>query len=210
MNAHCVAMGQRGPLPEPTKAKKLKGNPGHRPLPDDEPEPELLDQVPEPPEWMPRKGCDAWELVTSELHKAQMLHALDLPVLELFCVAYHQWREILDAVEREGYTYRAYDDEGNLKYAQQTPEAVLASKFAKDINTWAKVLGLGPAYRVGLRIGRSESDKAIDPIAEALAGKPVEPINPPPKRKKAATRSVRGQKTATKKAPAKRATKKKT
>lgn len=198
-------MGQRGPLPEPTKAKILKGNPGHRPLPDDEPEPELLAVVPDPPAWMPRKGCDAWELVTRELQKAQMLHALDLPVLELFCVAYHHWREILDELEKEGYTYRAFDDHGNLKFAQQTPEAVLASKFAKDINTWAKVLGLGPAYRVGLRLGGTESgSKPKDPIAEALAGKIVEPINPPPRRT-----ATKHSKKAAKKTPPKRSAKKK-
>lgn len=202
-------MGLRGPLPETTKAKKLKGNPGHRRLPDDEPEPEVLEQVPAPPDWMPRKACDAWELVTRELHKADMLHALDLPILELFCMAYHQWREILNAVETEGYTFRVHDDEGNLKYAQQTPEIVLASKLSKDINTWAKVLGLGPAYRVGLRIGRSESTKTHDPIAEALAGNPVAPINPPPRRANKATTNKAATKKATKKAPAKPATKKK-
>lgn len=177
-------MGQRGPLPKTTARKRMEGNPGHRRLPTDEPEPRLCDVVPSPPEWLRdySTACDAWWVIAKELHAAKMLATLDLYVLEMFCVAYGQWRKMLDAIAEEGYTYRVYKD-GDLSYAAQTPETTLASKFAADCNRWAKVLGLGPAYRVGLRIGDTgEKSQPTDPIAAMLAGGRGD-INPPPRRK---------------------------
>ncbi len=199
-------MGQRGPLPKPTKQKILEGNPGHRALPTDEPEPALVSEVPPAPSWLSARAAIAWKTVAKELHKAEMLAALDLAILELFAVSYDQWRSALEGIAAEGYTYRAYDDEGNIRFAQQTPEAVLASKFAADINKWAKVLGLGPAYRVGLRIGTDPSGKpTVDPIAAALAGAGMDStaINPPKPRKKAATAQTRKKPAAAKKPPPK-------
>lgn len=203
-------MGQRGPLPKTTKRKLLEGNPGHRPLPEDEPEPRLLAQIPPAPDWLSARASRVWDLVASELHAADMLASLDLSILELFAVAYDQWRSALEGIEKEGYTYRAYDEEGNIRFAQQTPEAVLASKFAADINKWAKVLGLGPAYRVGLRIGTDTGGKpqTTDPIANELSGANAKDINPPPPRGGKATKKKAPKKAAPKKATPKRSAKK--
>ncbi len=201
-------MGQRGPLPKPTARKRLEGNPGHRALPDDEPEPRLIDSIPSPPEWLPPLACDAWRLVTRELHAVDMLAELDLPILEMWCIGYSSWRTMFEDVRKNGYTQEFFDGEGNLKYSQPTPSATLLGKFASDCNRWAKVLGLGPAYRVGLRIGeRTKKDDPVDPIAAILtgAGMASRVENPPPK-KKAAGKSVA--KKATKKAT-KRGVKKK-
>lgn len=201
-------MGQRGPLPKTTARKRLEGNPGHRPLPDDEPEPSLCEVVPPPAEWLKENqvACDAWWLIARELHAAKMLASLDLYVLELFVVSYAQWRKMLEGIQSEGYVYRTYDEDDNLKFAAQTPEATLASKFASECNRWAKVLGLGPAYRVGLRVGDTgDKGRPSDPIAAMLAGGTGD-VNPPPKRaKKTVKRKV---KKATKKRVAKKAVKK--
>jgi P27 family predicted phage terminase small subunit len=184
-------MGQRGPLPKPTARKRLEGNPGHRTLPTDEPEPRLLVEIPSPPGWLPPMACDAWRMVTRELHSAEMLAALDLPILEMFCIAYHSWRQMVDEVKRCGYTQEFFDNDGNLKYSQPTPAATLLSKFQTNCNQLAKVLGLGPAYRVGLRVGDGKDGTSpVDPIAAMLAGQASSKasINPPPKRAKKAVK----------------------
>jgi P27 family predicted phage terminase small subunit len=197
-------MGQRGPLPKPTQRKRLEGNPGNRPLPDDEPEPALLAAIPKPPEWFPPLACDAYWVVCRELQSAEMLAALDLPIVEQYCMSYAQWRAMIEGVKVHGYTVRYFDDSGNVRYAQATPEATLCRQFAIDCNRWAKVLGLGPAYRVGLRLGSDPNDES-DPIAGALDGKKGNggvDHNPPPKRRKSS------KKRAAKKATKKRTTKK--
>lgn len=203
-------MGERGPLPKPTARKRLEGNPGHRELPDDEPEPRLLAYVPPPPDWLPPLACDAWRLVTVELHAVDMLATLDLPILEMWCIAYSSWRAMFDDVRKNGFTQEFSDSEGNLKYSQPTPAATLLGKFASDCNRWAKVLGLGPAYRVGLRMGDGPKKATpVDPIAAVLAGSGMagRTVNPPPPRKQAGKATAKATPKACAKPAKKRAAK---
>ena len=201
-------MGQRGPLPKPTKRKKLEGNPGRRPLPDDEPEPRLLSEIPAPPEWFDDEvAITAYWVVCRELHEAEMLAALDMPIVEMYCTSYAQWRKMLGEIKKHGFTYRAADEKGRTRYAAVTPEATLCRQFAADCNRYAKVLGLGPAYRVGLKIG-SDPKEQTDPIADELdENKPAPKVdhNPPPRRKKSTRKKAK--KRAAKKPTKKRATK---
>jgi P27 family predicted phage terminase small subunit len=160
-------MGRRGPLPKPTQQKEFEGNPGKRSLPKDEPRPATLMRVPAPPTWMPAAAKDAWKVIAGELHRAQMLARLDLQIVEAYCIAYASWRQMLVAVASRGHVQIFRDEHGNEKYAQPTPEATLAIKYASQMNQFAKVLGLGPAYRVGLHIGDPKSQPK-DPIADQL------------------------------------------
>ena len=161
-------MGQRGPLPKPTKRKKLEGNPGRRPLPDDEPEPRLLSEIPAPPDWFDDEvAIAAYWVVCRELHDAEILAALDIPIVEMYCTSYAQWRKMLGEIKKHGFTHRATDEKGRTRYAAVTSEATLCRQYAADCNRYAKVLGLGPAYRVGLKIG-SDPKEQSDPIADEL------------------------------------------
>jgi P27 family predicted phage terminase small subunit len=182
-------MGRRGPLPKPTKQKLLEGNPGRRALPTDEPEPEGLATVPPAPGWLPDLAKECWRSVARELVNAGMLAKLDLTILELLCVSYAYWRRMLKETDEVGFVARFYDDHGNEKYAQPTPEATLAIKYAAEVNRYAKVMGLGIAYRVGLHIDGGNKSKAVDPIMDMIHG--GRPPAPPTKPKaKAAAKST--------------------
>ena len=57
----------------------------------------------------------------------------------------------------------------SLKYTQPTPQASLMLEYATGMSHWSKVLGLGPAYRVGLSADPSAAEDA-DPLLDALGG----------------------------------------
>ena len=62
-------MGRRGPTPEPTVLRMLRGNPGRRPLNDSEPQPEPLSEQDRRaicPAWLGRAHPLGTSLVTSE------------------------------------------------------------------------------------------------------------------------------------------------
>jgi P27 family predicted phage terminase small subunit len=182
-------MGRRGPLPKPTKQKLLEGNPGRRALPTDEPEPEGMATVPLAPGWLPQLAQECWANVARELVNAGMLAKLDLTILELLCVSYAYWRRMLQETEEVGFVARFHDDHGNEKYSQPTPEATLAIKYAAEVNRYAKVMGLGIAYRVGLHIGDGNKGKAVDPIMDMIhGGKP--PAAPHKPTRKTATKAT--------------------
>jgi P27 family predicted phage terminase small subunit len=177
-------VGKRGPIPKPTAIKRLEGNPGKRRLPDDEPTPASLAAAPEPPDWLGPVAKQAWRAVARELAAASMLHTLDLSILELFAVTYGHWREMIAALPSAGHTKTFYDDNGNEKYSQATAEATQATKYGEQLNKLARVLGVGPANRVGLGIV-VQATAAEDPIAQMLAGSPLsdppKPVSKPPK-----------------------------
>jgi P27 family predicted phage terminase small subunit len=162
-------VGKRGPLPKPTKLKELEGNPGHRPLPTDEPTPPVMSRVPDPPDWMEPMAQRAWRVVAGELAGVNLLHQLDMTTLELFAITYAHWRTMIKALAETGHTKTFTDEHGNEKYSQATPEATQATKYAEQLNKLCRVLGIGPAHRVGLHVG-TETRSTGNPILDLLGG----------------------------------------
>lgn len=165
-------MGRRGPLPKPTKLKKLEGNPGRRKLPESEPEPRIDPDAPPPPTYLPTVGQQAWKAISKELHAIGLLTAVDYHALEQYCTAYAFWRLNLQAVESQlaqsqTIVTRVTDERGNLRYEAPMTEASLMLKFGAELNRWSKVLGLGPAYRVALTTGHGD-DPIDDPLGKKL------------------------------------------
>lgn len=199
-------MGQRGPLPKPTRLRELQGNPRNRPMPDGEPEPPAMRKTPAAPAWMPEHARACWKRIADELRSVQMLHQLDLNTLELYAITYANWRKMVEEVKRVGYTKTFRGEGGEEKYSQVTPEATLASKYLTQLNQLSKVLGIGPAHRVGLHILSNEEaqTKEENPVMRLIHGDAGPPRKPKPQDKPAPRRS----RSANKAAPAKRATKK--
>ena len=50
-----------GRKPKPTKLKLLAGNPGGRPLPENEPQPDPA--IPDPPDWMEGEALAEWRRI---------------------------------------------------------------------------------------------------------------------------------------------------
>ena len=97
----------RGRRPTPTRLKLLTGNPGKRPLNEDEPRPESA--VPEcPPELSPTARKE-WDRLVGELGALRMLTNLDRAALAAYCGAYALWAEAMEALGAElelGSTFR--------------------------------------------------------------------------------------------------------
>ena len=86
-----------GRRPKSAAEKKLHGNPGRRPLPRNELEPER--GIPEPPEWLSDVALEHWRTLAPELDEAGVLTAADGHALALLCAAHSDWRV---ACDREG------------------------------------------------------------------------------------------------------------
>lgn len=74
----------RGRKPKPTVLKELAGNPGRRPLNENEPVPSGA--LPDPPAYLRSSEKRAWKIVSEEMK--EVLTAADQFILESFCVAY--------------------------------------------------------------------------------------------------------------------------
>lgn len=88
-------MGRRGPQPQPTKLKLLRGNPGKRPLNDEEPEPEPLPSS-ACPKHLKGDARTTWNNLIKPLIECGVITVVDVGVVEMLC----QTRKELRLLER--------------------------------------------------------------------------------------------------------------
>lgn len=140
----------RGPKPTPTHLKLLRGNPGQRRLPENEPEPEQPPDVPDAPPFLGSYAADEWYTVAEQLHRLGLLTVVDYPPLAAYCVAYGEWRTAREALAKmaandpmmNGLLIKSrYGD------AVQNPLVSIARKAAGDMVRYAAEFGFTPAAR---------------------------------------------------------------
>ena len=84
-------MGKRGPKPEPTKLRILKGNPGKRPLNDREPK--VSGKMPSPPIWLMPEAKREWRRVGPWLYSQGLLSAEYRAAFAAYCQSWARWVE---------------------------------------------------------------------------------------------------------------------
>lgn len=89
-------MGKRGPAPEPTVLKMMRGNPGRRPLNHEEPTPDAVtadNPLAKCPKWLTGEARSLWNRVAPGAIKAGLLTVVDIAEFEALCLSYSRWRE---------------------------------------------------------------------------------------------------------------------
>lgn len=98
-------MGKRGPRPEPTTLKLLRGNPGKQKLNDSEPSPDALEAMPEPPGALGEVGLKRWVEDGARLIAVGVITVLDLPAFWLYCAAWDEVAECESEIKAEAYYF---------------------------------------------------------------------------------------------------------
>jgi len=164
-------MGQRGPLPKPTSARAREGNPRRRPLPTDEPSPAeiAIDRLPPPPDHLTADAKQVFSALAKLLSDSKLLTVADVLPIELLADCYTQWIKALKIRAEAGVITQMLNRDGEVIGSCESAESKLCRSLAADCNRWFKVLGLGPAYRVGLRMTTDGADEIEDPLAASIA-----------------------------------------
>jgi P27 family predicted phage terminase small subunit len=89
-----------GPPPLPTKLKLLRGNPGHRRLNLNEPEPPALPACPEPPAFITGYAAEEWRRAAPDLHAIGLLRGVDVMLLAAYAQHVATWRTAVEALAR--------------------------------------------------------------------------------------------------------------
>jgi P27 family predicted phage terminase small subunit len=142
-----------GRKPLPTALKRLRGNPGKRPLNDAEPKPPLT--LPACPDHITGAARRAWIDFAPALQATGIGTAIDSTALELLCTAYGAYLDASAEVARRGAVWleKAEGDE--------TPAFVYSPFWRVASQEWAKVksmlseFGMTPASRSRLRVEAS-------------------------------------------------------
>ena len=158
-------MAGRGRPPKPTALKVLEGNPGKRPLNQNEPKPEK--KAPKCPSWLETDAKKEWRRLAKELEAMGLLTRIDMAVFAGYCQAYARWKEAEEFISKHGSILKTASG-----YIQQIPQVSIAQQNLKQMRNFCSELGLTPSARSRLNITNTGGIIEGDAMAALLAGVP--------------------------------------
>lgn len=133
-----------GRKPVPTALKVVRGNPGKRPLNEDEPTPPK--GIPDAPDYLSPAAAAHWPVVAKQLDDAGILTGIDAQALAMYCEAFATWREAMDMIRVEGPIVKAPSG-----YPIQSPWLGIANRAHDDLRKLLIEFGMTPSARTRIK-----------------------------------------------------------
>jgi len=145
----------RGRKPKPTNIKELAGNPGHRPLNQDEPKPQVV--MMQCPRFLDEVANKEWRRIARELYNLGLLTVVDRSALAAYCQAYSRWVQASE--ELEGKPLMLLTENG---YAYANPLISIINGSLETMKKFMTEFGMTPSARSRIRIEKPEEPDALD------------------------------------------------
>lgn len=158
-------MGMR---PVPRALKVLRGNPGKRPLNDEEPQPET--GIPPAPKHFSKASREEWDRITVELEKLGLLTHIDRGALSIYCTAWGRHVEAENHLRAEGLMLigkprRKVSADGTVEETEggpyQNPWMAISNRAIETMHSMLGEFGLSPSTRSRMSVkppkGKKES-----------------------------------------------------
>ncbi len=144
-------MAVRGRKPNPTALKRLEGNPGNRPLNENEPKPRIV--VLTCPDWLEEAAKAEWARMGEILEDMGILTEVDTTAFAGYCQAYARWREAEEFLTQHGSIIRTPNG-----YLQQVPQVSIAQTNLKIMLKFCEQFGLTPSARSRIVANKTNSE----------------------------------------------------
>jgi P27 family predicted phage terminase small subunit len=164
-------MGARGPAPKPTAIKKIQGNPGKRPL--NENEPQLEPGIPECPDYLDAIARKEWARVSKLLLGMRVLTEADYIALGSLCQSYSTMMQAQRQLSKTGLLIQT-----KTGYPIQNPLLSIIAQEKNVINKLMCEFGLTPASRTRVNVV-IEGKKTVNKFSKFAFLDDVEPIQDP-------------------------------
>ena len=151
----------KGRKPLPTEVKRARGTLQPCRTRTDEMRPELVRDMPEPPEYLDEYGRAEWERILPELKASGVLARLDLSIIAMYCNEIATYIECQQQMKKAATRVMVIkDDSGKVKYAQQLPYQKIANDALEKAVKIAAEFGFTPAARTRIGVGGTEKPKS--------------------------------------------------
>lgn len=156
-------MATRGRKPKPTALKMLEGNPGKRPLNENEPKPPK--GTIRCPTWLEAEAKKEWRRLAPSLEAMGVLTTADITAFAGYCQAYARWKEAEEFITQHGSIFQTPSG-----YVQQVPQVSIAQQNLKIMQSFCSEFGLTPATRSRIIAGNGDKVDEDDPMEQLLKG----------------------------------------
>jgi len=140
----------RGRKKVPTKIKELQGTAKPERMLENEMQVALVEKIPLAPEWLSEIGKQEWIKVCTELFNKQMLHQIDLSLLEAYCNAISLHIETEQMLREKGRIQVYKNADGTLKHMQAVPYQKIANDALDRALKIATQFGFTPTARTSI------------------------------------------------------------
>ncbi|MGD9935306.1 MAG: phage terminase small subunit P27 family [Dehalococcoidia bacterium] len=148
-------MTARGRKPTPTALKLVRGNPGRRPLNQDEPTPRV--RVPAAPRHLSDEAKREWHRVGRQLADAGLVTALDRAALAAYCQAWGRWVEAEELLKRHGMLVKSPNG-----YPMMSPYLNVANRAMEQMRLLLTEFGMSPSSRSRVSVVKAEAESAFE------------------------------------------------
>ena len=151
--------GRSGRKPTPTRLKVLRGNPGHRPLNELEPEPQP--RLPRPPAHLSDNAKKEWRRAGQFLLQLGLVSDIDLAAFAAYCTAYGRWVDAEQGLRTYGVMLKSPNG-----FPVQSPYLAVANKAMEQMRSLLSEFGMTPASRS--RVSASPVEPEVDEFEQAF------------------------------------------
>lgn len=159
-----------GRPPKPTKLKLLQGNPGKRPISQNEPKPKPI--APKCPTWLDKEAKREWKRVAPELEKIGLLTLIDGATFAAYCQSWSLYvsaQKMINDYQKAHFKLTVtYTNTFGASNEVPLPEIAIAEKALKQLKAFCTEFGLTPASRT--RIDVKPLEGKADPMEDLLRG----------------------------------------
>ncbi len=138
-------MAKRGPPPQPTRLRLLRGNPGKRRIDGREPQPKM--EAPVCPQWLSAKAKRVWKDVVPLLKDMRIITRVDRDALTAYCQTYARWRSAEEFLDQHGEIYPVRDEKGNIRRMKLYPQVGIARTLLQILRCYQQEFGMTPSAR---------------------------------------------------------------
>lgn len=142
----------RGRKPTPTALKVVRGNPGGRPLNEDEPKPKGEVRA---PEYLSEMAAAHWPVVAEQLRNAGVLTSMDVAALALYCESFARWQQAQALIAKTGLVVP-----GQKGTFTQSPYVVISNAAFEQMRRLLIEFGMTPSSRSRVsKVGGEDEDE---------------------------------------------------
>ena len=141
---------RRGPKAKTTIQRMREGNPGRKPINEDEPKPAPLLKIPSPPSHLTLMAKRHWRDLAPLLIAFGHLTPMEKDAFAVYCQSWDMWRVSSLVLKKEGYLKKQQTKTG--PYYSIHPILVVRNRAADDMRKAFAEFGFTPADRVNLKL----------------------------------------------------------
>ena len=146
----------------PTQLKKIQGTIRKCREVENEMQVDLCPEIPTAPAWLSELGKTEWDKVTKQLFTLQMLHVVDLKLVEAYCNEMSLYIECEQALREGGRIDEFFNVEGDIVRRQAKPLMKMKNDALANALKLATQFGITPVARANISAPKVTNNTQIN------------------------------------------------